>query len=132
MSIAAYKRTISDTESPRQIERRVLARVTSELERLGPDFDSAQQNPEKLKLLAKGLRDALWQNQQVWLTFQHDLAEQGNGLPPDLRAGLLSLSLWVDSHTRGVLHGRNKVRPLVEINQTIIRALDGNSLQVME
>ncbi|MDX2482325.1 MAG: flagellar biosynthesis regulator FlaF, partial [Pseudodonghicola sp.] len=35
MGIAAYKRTISQTETPRQIERRVLSRATSELERLG-------------------------------------------------------------------------------------------------
>lgn len=132
MSIAAYKRTISETESPRQIERRVLSRVTSELERLGPEYDSAERGLDKLSLLSNGLRDALWQNQKVWMAFQGDLSQEGNTLPPDLRAGLLSLSIWVNTHTRGVLQGDNKVRPLIEINQTIIRALDGNALQVME
>ena len=39
MSIAAYKRTIRESESPRQIERRVFARVTSELEKHSQDFD---------------------------------------------------------------------------------------------
>ncbi|TDK50187.1 flagellar biosynthesis regulator FlaF [Antarcticimicrobium luteum] len=132
MSIAAYKRTISETESPRQIERRVLSRATSELERLGPEYDAAERGLDRLTFLANGLRDALWQNQKVWLAFQHDLAQEGNTLAPDLRAGLLSLSHWVDTHTRGVLLGQNKVRPLIEINQTIIRALDGNTLQAME
>ncbi len=132
MSIAAYKRTISETESPRQIERRVLSRVTSELERLASDYDSAEQGLDKISILAKGLRDALWQNQRVWQALQHDLASEGNSLPPNLRAGLISLAFWVDTHTRGVMKGQNKVGPLVEINRTIIRALDGNALQVME
>ncbi|MGD9863911.1 MAG: flagellar biosynthesis regulator FlaF, partial [Pseudodonghicola sp.] len=61
MSIAAYKRTITETESPRQIERRVLARVTADLERLGPDFDAAERGLDKLTALSNGLRDALWQ-----------------------------------------------------------------------
>jgi len=132
MGIAAYKRTISETESPRQIERRVLSRVTSDLERLASDYDSAEQGFEKLSILANGLRDALWQNQRVWQAFQRDLSSEGNSLSPDLRAGLISLSFWVDTHTRGVLKGQNKVGPLVNINRTIIRALDGNALQVME
>ena len=132
MSIAAYKRTISETESPRQIERRVLSRVTSGLERFGADYDGAEQGLDKLSILANGLNDALWQNQRVWMAFQADLAQEGNTLPPALRAGLLSLSNWVNTHTQGVLKGKNKVRPLIEINQTIIRALEGNTLQVME
>lgn len=132
MSIAAYKRTISETESPRQIERRVLSRVTSELERFAPEFDAAEQGLDKLSILANGLRDALWQNQRVWQTLQHDLASEGNSLSPDLRAGLLSLAIWVDTHTRGVMKGQNKAGPLIDINRTIIRALDGNALQVME
>ena len=132
MGIAAYKRTISETESPRQIERRVLSRVTSELDRLASDYDSTEQGLEKLGILANGLRDALWQNQRVWQAFQRDLSSEGNSLSPDLRAGLISLSFWVDTHTRGVLKGQNQVGPLVNINRTIIRALDGNALQVME
>jgi len=132
MSIAAYKRTITETESPRQIERRVLARVTADLERLGPDFDAAERGLDKLTALSNGLRDALWQNQRVWMAFRTDLAQPGNQLPPELRAAMISLSVWVDTHTRGVLQGKNKVRPLVEINKTIIRGLDRNTLQVME
>ncbi|TDE38911.1 flagellar biosynthesis regulator FlaF [Antarcticimicrobium sediminis] len=132
MGIAAYKRTISQTETPRQIERRVLSRATSELDRFRAEYDSAEQGLDRLGILAKGLSNALWQNQRVWLAFQNDLSQESNTLPPNLRASLLSLSIWVDSHTRGVLHGNNKVAPLVDINRTIIRALDGNTMQVME
>ncbi|GHG85312.1 flagellar biosynthesis regulator FlaF [Pseudodonghicola xiamenensis] len=132
MSIAAYKRTISETESPRQIERRVLSRVTADLERFGPEFDQAEASAEKLALLAGGLNDALWRNQRVWMALQGDLAQPGNQLPADLRAGLISLAVWVNSHSNGVIKGKHKVQPLIDINKTIIRALEGNPLQVME
>lgn len=132
MSIAAYKRTISETESPRQIERRILSRVTSDLERFCAEYDNAEQGADRLTILSKGLNDALWQNQRVWIALQSDLAQEGNALPPALRAGLLSLAAWVHSHSQGVIKGKNKVRPLIDINHTIIRALDGHKLQVME
>ncbi|MDK3016694.1 flagellar biosynthesis regulator FlaF [Pseudodonghicola flavimaris] len=132
MSITAYKRTIAQTESPRQIERRVLSQVTAELEHYGPAFDTAEQKSDKLTALAGGLRDALWKNQRLWLALQTDLSQPGNQLPADLRAGLLSLSVWVNRHTQAVMKGQNRVRPLVDINRSIIRALEGNPLQVME
>ena len=59
MSIAAYKRTISDTESPRQIERRVLSSVTAEMESKYLAFDQAETLGDKLALLADGLRDTM-------------------------------------------------------------------------
>ena len=31
MSLSAYKRTLKDTETPRQIERRILVRITSDI-----------------------------------------------------------------------------------------------------
>jgi flagellar protein FlaF len=64
MSVAAYKRTISHTEAPRQIERRILAQVTSELEQQFAAFDQAEENLERLQILADGLRHVLWKNQQ--------------------------------------------------------------------
>jgi flagellar protein FlaF len=132
MSIAAYKRTITETESPRQIERRVLSRVTAELERFAAEFDRAETSADKLALLANGLNDALWRNQRVWMALKTDLVQPENQLPPALRAGLISIAVWVDSHSTGVFKGKNRVQPLIDINKTIIRALEGNPLQVME
>ncbi|SHH79557.1 flagellar biosynthesis regulator FlaF [Cognatishimia maritima] len=132
MSIAAYKRTISETESPRQIERRVLSTVTAELESKSLAFDQAEESLDKLTLLADGLRETLWYNQRVWMALRNDLADPGNALAPDLKAGLISLALWVDSHTQGVLKGEQKVRPLLDINRSILRGLEGNPMHVME
>ena len=65
MSVTAYKRTISHTEDPRQIERRILASVTSKLENKFEAFDGAAEKSQKLQMLADGLRDTLWENQRV-------------------------------------------------------------------
>ena len=130
MSITAYKRTISHTEDPRQIERRILASVTSRLESACEAFDSNQDKPERLKILADGLRDILWENQKIWLTFKADLVDAENGLTAELRAALISLSLWVENHTKGVLAGSRNVKPLIDINRNIIDGLSGRSIKV--
>lgn len=132
MSIAAYKRTISETESPRQIERRVLSSVTAELESKYLAFDQAESSSDKLALLADGLRDTLWYNERIWMTMRNDLAETGNALSPELKAGLISLALWVETHTQSVLKGEKTVKPLLDINRSIVRGLEGNPMRVME
>lgn len=132
MSIAAYKRTISQTESPRQIERRVLSTVTAEMESKYLAFDQAETSGEKLALLADGLRDTLWYNERIWMTMRNDLVESANGLSPDLKAGLISLAIWVENHTQGVMKGEKTVKPLLDINRSIIRGLEGNPMHVME
>lgn len=132
MSIAAYKRTISETESPRQIERRVLSQVTAELESYSQEYDQAEKPLEKLAILSSGLRDVLWRNERIWIALKNDLAEPRNTLPPELKASLISLALWVENHTRGVLSGSQKTRPLIEINKSIIRGLSGQTLTVLE
>jgi flagellar protein FlaF len=132
MSVAAYKRTISHTEAPRQIERRILAQVTSELEQQFEAFDKAERKLDRLQVIAGGLRDSLWKNQMVWLTFKMDLVEQNNGLNPDLRASILSLAAWVEKQTQGVLSGEKSVKPLIDINRSIIDGLSGRSAEAAE
>lgn len=127
MGIAAYKQTITETESPRQIERRVFSLVTSRLEQFQSEFDDKKGNSAKLALLSDGLRQVLWQNEQIWMTLKKDLSETENALSDELKASLISLSIWVEKHTLRVLEGKAKVRPLLDINQNIIRGLEGST-----
>lgn len=127
MSVAAYKRTISHTEAPRQIERRILAQVTSDLEQQFEEFDKTDRRMDRLTILANGLRHTLWKNQMVWSTFKMDLLEKENGLNADLRAGLVSLAVWVESHTQSVMAGGKTVRPLIDVNRSIIDGLGGRA-----
>ena len=132
MTVAAYKRTISDTEAPRQIERRVLAKVTAELEQSYLAFDQSDRRIERLQLLADGLRNVLWKNERVWMAFKFDLAEQENGLSPELKASLISLAIWVEQHTQALMAGSRQIRPLIDVNRTIIQGLGGMVLEAAE
>lgn len=125
MSISAYKRTIRETEGPRQIERRVLTRVTNRLEEHCEAFDGSDASPDRLALLSFGLRDALNENQRIWRAFRTDLSDPSNSLPPELRAALISISHWVDRQSGQAMGGKGNIRALVDVNRSIIAGLSG-------
>ena len=122
MSIAAYKRTIRESDSPRQIERRVLSRITGDLERFAQSFDKSEKS-ERAQLLASGLEQVLIENLKFWTIIKHDLATEGNALPPQLRAGLISLALFVERQTNNVIGGSAGVVAMAAINQSVIAGL---------
>ena len=132
MSIAAYKTTIRESETPRQIERRILSRLTGQMAAQAETFDRAESNLERAMLLADGLRDNLAHNQKFWGELQFDLAQPGNELPAELRAGLISLALFVDRQTNAVMGGNAGVGALVEINRSIVAGLAGQGTQAAE
>lgn len=122
MSITAYRSTIRQSESPRQIERRIFSRLTGALEAHAA-YDSATTTRERLDILSGGLRNALAENQTFWNALKLDLAQPENELSPELRAGLVSIAFWVDRKTSAVLSGQAGVRALADINRTIITGL---------
>lgn len=122
MSINAYKNTIRQSESPRQIERRILSRLTGAIEAHSA-YDTADSPNARLGILSGGLRDALAENQTFWNELKYDLAMPENQLSPDLRAGLLSLALWVDRQTTAIMGGKTGVMALVDINRSIVAGL---------
>ncbi|WP_102223661.1 flagellar biosynthesis regulator FlaF [Acidimangrovimonas sediminis] len=126
---AAYQRTVADTETPRQIERRLMSRVTGALEHFQPRFDATGDANLRLAVLADGLGDAVWENQRLWQNFLADLSDPANALPAPLRAGLISIGLWVERHSQQVLRGKAGVAALVEVNNNIIRGLSGQGAQ---
>jgi flagellar protein FlaF len=132
MGVAAYRQTIVETESPRQIERRVFVSVTSSLETFQLKYDQSSDSAERLDILANGLRERLWQNERVWMALKADLLESSNLLSKELRAGLISLALWVERHTANVLAGKAEVKPLLDINRSIVNGLDGNQKNLKE
>lgn len=127
MSIAAYKRTIRESESPRQIERRVFVRVTGELDKQSSTFDMAPTRAERVDLLAQGLRVHLADNLKLWSTIKFDLSQPENGLPPQLKAGLISLALFIERQTAQVIGGEPGLGALVQINQSLISGLSGTA-----
>lgn len=131
MGISAYRKTIAQTESPRQIERRLLTEVTAELKE-HVRFDMLPDAESKLALLAQGLRETVWRNQRIWQALRFDLMEAENALDPILRARLISLALWVERHGTKILEGKQKIRPLIDVNLSIIRGLSADEGQSRE
>ncbi len=127
MGLAAYKRTIRESETPRQIERRILSRVTHDLTEKGQGFDATDDKTQRLSILAGGLRDALSENQRFWAALRFDLAEPGNAMPDALKASLISIALWVDRQTAAVMAGEGRLAGLVEINGNIAAGLAGQA-----
>ena len=129
MSINAYRRTLREVETPRQIERRLLSTVTGRMEQMADKFDNAESSYERLVILATGLRAALAENQRIWSAMKYDLTEEGNNLPHELRARLLSLAIWVEKTTSSILGGTAGVRALTTVNNNIIEALNVQQLR---
>jgi flagellar biosynthesis activator protein FlaF len=95
MSIQAYQKTATKTESPRQTEYRAFAAVTQGL------IEASQMPATELGRKA----EALARNRRLWSLLAADCAADGNLLPNALRAQIISLSLFVDRHSRSVLRG---------------------------
>lgn len=114
MSVQAYQRSVSRAEDPRHTEYRLLGLVTKaligarELER----FEFSK------------LADALDWNRRVWSAFAADCAAEGNALSPELRAGIISLSIFVSKHSSAVLREGAEIEPLIDINKMIMQGLE--------
>src|SRR5919198_2481281 len=107
MSIARYQRTQEITETPREMERRAFAIVTGKL------IDAKSTH-------GTTLIEACYLNQRLWSTLAADLALPSNALPEELRARLLSLSIWVHRYTPRAMSGEASLDPLINVNRNII------------
>lgn len=110
MSVDKYRQAQQTTENPRDIEYRLFARVTNAL--------MTNQDPK-----TTGFIQAIDWNRRLWLTLQSDLADEANKLPRELRAQLISLSIWVDKHSRKAMRGEETIQPLIDVNRSIMEGL---------
>ena len=112
MSYSAYQQSRSAAEKPRQTEYRLFAEVTRKLMAVNDRG-----------MLDTTTMEALDWNRRMWSTLSTDCGAQGNGLTPELRAGIISLSIWVSKHTSMVMQGIEKIDDLININKTIMEGL---------
>lgn len=117
MSLSAYQQVATRTESPRDMEYRLFAQVTRAL------MEAAKCDPNDLR----GRIDALDWNRRMWGVLGADCQGSGNKLPPQLRASIISLSIWVSKHTSLVIRKEEEIEPLIEINRMIMQGLAGSS-----
>lgn len=110
MSVRTYQSAQRNTESPRSTEYRLFAQVTRAL-------------MQTQDVLDPRFHDALNWNRRLWLTLQMDLLQPDNRMPDDLKARLISVSIWVEKHTRKAARGEVAVQPLIDLNRQIMEGL---------
>lgn len=119
-SYDAYSRTIKSTATPRDVEFRLLAQVTAALIKARERLQEAHNKPA---VMAE-VMDALNWNNQVWDTFVEDVGTEGNMLPRELRAAIVSLGIWVSRETGLVGSGDGDIESLISVNKAIMRGLN--------
>lgn len=119
-SYDAYNRTIKSTASPRDVEYRLLGQVTAALMKAKGQMEEAKNKPTTMA----EVMDALNWNNQVWDTFVEDVGTEGNMLPRELRAAIVSLGIWVSRETGLVTAGEGDIEALISVNKAIMRGLN--------
>jgi flagellar biosynthesis activator protein FlaF len=113
MSLQAYQQAAERAEHPRDSEYRVFGEVTRAL------MDAAAMPSDAFVARIKALD---W-NRRLWMTLASDCARPNNALSPDLRAQIISLSMWVGRHTNAVVQQQEPIEPLIEINRIMMQGL---------
>lgn len=116
MSLNAYQRAQSIVATPRATEHRLMSQITGELI-----------NARDAGLKGRALMPALHRNREAWGTFATLCGAQGNQLPDDLRARIISIALWVERHTSAVATGKDSIEDLITVNRAIIDGLAGEN-----
>lgn len=112
MSLQAYQKAQRQSESPRDAEYRLFGQVTHaliEADKVRSDF--------------KKLVDALDWNRRLWSTLAVDCSTSANQLPPNVRAQIISLSIWVSRFSSEVAKSRGSLEPLIDVNRAIMQGL---------
>jgi len=112
MSLQAYKKTQTATENPRVTEYRLFGQVTGAL------LDAQKSNA-----IGTPLVEAIDWNRRMWRTLAADCMDDRNALSEDLRAKIISISLWVSKYSRQVTREKAPLDPLIEINRNIMQGL---------
>jgi flagellar protein FlaF len=113
MAVTAYQKAQRAAENPRNSEYRLFGQVTGAL----LDAQSAGAK-------GKSLIDAIDWNRRLWSTLAVDCMNDGNQLPKELRAQIISLSLWVTKYSSQVMQEGVSIEPLIDINRTIMQGLN--------
>jgi flagellar protein FlaF len=114
MTLKAYHNTQLTTEDPRATEYRLFGQVTGAL------IDARDK-----KQCGGPLAETLDWNRRLWRTLATDCMDDRNQLSEDVRAKIVSLSLWVTKYSKEVTREGASIDPLIEVNRNIMQGLQG-------
>jgi flagellar protein FlaF len=112
MTLKAYQNTQRIVENSRDTEYRLFGEVTGAL------IDA-----HKRKARGGPLIEAVDWNRRLWRTLATDCLSDQNQLPTEVRAKIVSLSLWVAKYSRRVSREGAELTPLIEVNRSIMQGL---------
>ena len=112
--IQAYAQTQKSSMSSREIEAMAFTKAALKLEDAKKSLDDYDAYASALKF-----------NQLLWTIIQADIVDQENQLPPELKANLLSLSIFVDKQTIKALADTDEknLEVLIGINKHLAEGL---------
>lgn len=110
----AYQSTQKLGASASQTEARALLEAARRLSDAAKEADTDGE-----------YRAALRINWRLWTIIQSDIASAENALPSEIKANIMSLSIFIDKHTVGALAepDLSKLAVLVDINRNIAGGL---------
>ena len=112
--IQSYAQTQKSTMSPREVEAMAFTKAALMLEEAKHNTDDYDSYASALKF-----------NQLLWTIIQADLVDKENVLPPQLKANILSLSIFVDKQTVKALADTKTrhIDSLIDINKNLAEGL---------
>jgi flagellar protein FlaF len=113
MSLQAYQQAAQRAESPRDVEYRLFGDVTRAL------MSAKEADPLDFSTRIQALD---W-NRRLWSALASDCASDANGLAPQLRASIMTLSIWVAKHSSAVMRREETFEPLIDVNRIIMQGL---------
>jgi len=114
MTLKAYQNTQRVAEDPRATEYRLFGQVTGAL------IDA-----QKRGVAGGPLAEAVDWNRTLWRTLAADCMDDRNALTNEVRATIISLSLWVTKYSKQVTRNGAPLDPLIAINRNIMQGLQG-------
>src|SRR6202000_2126052 len=116
MTLNGYQSVQRAVEDPRATEYRLFGQVTGAL------IDAKSGNAKGTPLV-----EAVDWNKRLWRTLAADCMDDRNSLTEDVRAKIISLSLWVSKYSRKVTREKAPIDPLIEINRNIMQGLQAKA-----
>jgi len=114
MTVDQYRQTQIATGEPRQREYQLFAEITRDL----IAAREAKTFAERRELIS-----ALSRNRRLWQVLALDCSDNNNALPIETRAGIISLSMWVERLSRAAINENADIEALVSVNTTIMEGL---------
>ena len=112
--LQAYAQTQKSSMSSREIEAMAFTKAALKLEEAKKSLDDYDNYASALKF-----------NQLLWTIIQADIVDQDNKLPPQIKANILSLSIFVDKQTIKALADTDEkhLEVLIGINKHLAEGL---------